>query len=119
MSACSFGYSLLLGQGRHLDDDVARPGVEDRLPLGAPVRVGQQGLQVRRQQPLGAALEGLRQLLAQLLEHGVVGAALGVARPVLLRVHRGQENLLGVVRQPRGHVGEAEEDGVADEVEEG
>ena len=110
---------LVLGQGRHLHDDVAAPGVEDRLPLGAAVGVGEQGLQVGRQQPLGASLERLRQLLPQLLEHGVVGAALGVARRVLLRVHRGQENLLGVVGQPGGHVRQSEEDRVADEVEQG
>ena len=72
---------LLLGQGRHLHDDVARPGVEDRLPPGAAVGVGEQGLQVGRQQPLRAgssAPSPAPQL--QLLEHGVVGAALGVAR---------------------------------------
>ena len=51
------------------------------------------------------------------LEHVVVGPALGVARRVLLRVHRGQQNLLLVVRQARGHVGESEEHGVAYQVE--
>ena len=78
------GVELLLRQGRHLDDDVAAPGVEDRLTPGAAVRVGQQGLQVGRQQPLRASLEGLSQLQPQLLVHGVVGAALGVARRILL-----------------------------------
>ena len=95
------------------------PGVEDRLPLGATVGVGEERLQVGRQQPLGAALEGLRQLLPQLLEHGVVGRALGVARRVLLRVHRGHEDLLLVVRQAGGNVREAQEYGVPDDVEQG
>ena len=113
------GVELLLGQGRHLDDDVARPGVEDRLALGAAFGVGEERLQVRCEQPFRAALERLRQLLAQFLVHRVVGAALGVARRVLLRVHRGQEDLLVVVRKPRRHVGQPQEHGVADDVEEG
>ena len=62
------GVELLSRQGRHLHDDVTAPGVEDRLPLGAALGVGQEGLKVGRQQPLGASLERLRQLLAQLLE---------------------------------------------------
>ena len=53
----------------------------------------------------------------QLLEHGVVGRALGVARRVLLRVHRGHEDLLLVVGQAGGHVRQSEEDRVADDVE--
>ena len=86
-------------------------------PPGAAVRVGEERLEVGRQQPLGARLQRLGQLLLQLLEHVVVGAALGVAGGVLLRVHRGQEDLLVVVRQPRRNVGQLEEDGVADDVE--
>ena len=57
--------------------------------------------------------------LLQLLVHGVVGAALGVARRVFLRVHRGQEDLLVVVGQARRHIREAEEHRVADDVEKG
>ena len=98
------GVQLLLRQGRHLDDDVAAPGVEDRLPPGAAVRVGQQGLQVGRQQPLGASLQSLRQLQPQLLVHGVVGAALGVARRILLRVHARRASPAprrGAARRPR------------------
>ena len=93
------------------------PGVEDRLPLGAPFGVGQQGLEVGGQQPLGARLQRVRQLLPELLEHLVVGRPLGVAGPVLLRVHAGHQDLLVVVRQARGHVGEAEEHGVPYDVE--
>ena len=88
-------------------------------PLRAAVRVGEEGLQVGRQQPLGAALEGLRQLFPQLLEHGVVGRALGVPGRVLLRVHRGHEDLLLVVGQAGGNVLQSEEHRVADDVEEG
>ncbi len=113
------GVEPLLGEGRHLHDHVPAPGVEDRLPPCAAVRVGQQGLQVGRQQPLRASLESLSQLQPQLLVHGVVGAALGVARRVLLRVHAGQHHLLLVWGQPGGHVREAQEDGVPDYVEQG
>ena len=94
------------------------PGVEHRLAPCAAVRVGQEGLQVGRQQPLRASLESLSQLPAQLVEHGVVGAALGVPRRVRLAVHRGQHHLLLVGGQARGHVRESEEHGVAYEVEE-
>ena len=59
------------------------------------------------------------QFLAQLVEHGVVGAPLGEPSRVLLRVHRGQHHQLLVGRQPGGHVREAQEDAVADDVEEG
>ena len=113
------GVELPLRQRRHLHDDVAAPGVEYRLAPCAAVRVGVERLQVGGQQPLRALLERLRRLLAQLLVHGVVGFALGVPRRVLLRVHAGQEYLLGVVGQPRGHVRQSEEDRVGDDVEEG
>ena len=76
-------------------------------------------MQVGRQQPLGASLESLSQLQPQLLVHGGVGAALGVARRVLFRVHAGQHHLLLVGGQPGGHVREAQEHRVADDVEEG
>ena len=92
-------------------------GVEDRLSPGAAVWVGEEGLQVGCKQPLRAALEGLRQLFLQLLEHGVVGRALGVAGGVLLRVHRGHEDLLLVVGQAGGNVRQSEEHRVPDDVE--
>ena len=111
------GVEALLGEGRDLHDEVAAPGVEDRLALGAAVGVGQEGLEVRRQQALRAGLQRLRQLLLQRLEHPVVGAALGVARRVLLRVHRGQEDLFVVVGQARGDVREPEEHRVPYQVE--
>ena len=113
------GVEPLLAEGRDLHDHVPAPGVEDRLPPGAAVRVGQQGLQVGRQQPLRASLESLSQLQPQLLVHRGVGAALGVARRVLLGVHRGEQDLLGVVGQARRHVREPQEHRVADDVEEG
>ena len=47
----------------------------------------------------------------------MVGAALGVAGRVFLRVHRGQEDLLVVVRQAGGNVCESEEHRVPDDVE--
>ena len=49
----------------------------------------------------------------------VVGRALGVARRVLLLVHRGHEDLLLVVRQAGGNVRQSEEDGVPYDVEQG
>ena len=52
-----------------------------------------------------------------LLQEDVVGDALGVARRVLLRVHRGHEDLLLVVRQAGAHVREAQEYRVPDDVE--
>ena len=109
----------LLGQGRHLHDDLAAPGVEDRLPLRAAVGVGEEGLQVRREQPLGTLLERSRQLLLQLFEHLLL-YALRWEKPVasFSAVHRGQEYLLFVVGQAGGHVRQSEEDGVVDDVEE-
>ena len=86
-------------------------------PRVQPSGVGEERLQVGGQQPLRALLQRLRQLLSQLLEDVVVGAALGVPRRVLLGVHRGQHHLLLVGRQPCGHVRESEEHGVAYEVE--
>ncbi len=72
---------LLLGQGRHLHDDVARPGVEHRLAPGAPVRVRQQGLEVGRQQPLRAGLEGaFASSSFSVLEHGACRRCAGSSR---------------------------------------
>ena len=76
-------------------------------------------MQVGRQEPLRAGLESLSQLQPQLLVHGVVGAALGVARRVLLGVHRGEQDLLVVAGQARRHVGQPQEHRVADDVEQG
>ena len=109
----------LLRQRRRLDDDVLGPWIEDRLAPGASVGVGQQRLEVCRQEPLGTGLEGHRQSLPQFREHLVVGAALGVARRVLFGVHRREHHLFLVGRQPGCHVRQAQEDGVADDVEEG
>ena len=51
----------VLRQGRYLDDDVLGPWIEDRLPPGAAVGVGQERLEVGRQQPLGTILQGVRE----------------------------------------------------------
>ena len=111
------GVNLLLGQGRDLDDELAAGRVEDRLAVGAAVGVGQQGLQVSGQQPLGTLLQRLDQRLVQFLEDVVVGAALGEAGQVSLRVHPRQQHLLLVGGQGGGHVCQLEKDRVADDVE--
>ena len=111
------GVYLLLRQGRHLHDDVAAPGVEHRLPPGAAVGVGQEGLQVGGKQPLGALGQCVGQGLAQLVEDVVVGPVLGVPDGVRLGVHGAEELLLLVGGQAGGHVGEPEEHGVAYQVE--
>ena len=43
----------VFGQGRHLHQRLGALRIEDRLAPGAAIGIGQQGLQVGAQQPLG------------------------------------------------------------------
>ena len=78
----------LLGEGRHLHEQLLGLRVEDRLAARAALGVGEQRLQVGRQPPPRALRERVRERRTQRPKELVVGRALGESRRVGLGVHR-------------------------------
>ncbi len=105
-------------QGRCVGDDLTIPRVEDGFTTRDGVGIRQERLEVGGQEALGAFLEGGRHRLPQLSRELAVGARLGELTCGVPLIQLEQRDTLGVRRQVLRHVGQAQEDGVADQVKE-
>ena len=92
--------------------------VEHRLALGAGVGVGEQALEVDGEESLRTLGQRLHHRGVQLVRQRVVARRLRRFVRVVARLQPDHAHLFPVLRQARRHVGQAQEGGVADEVEE-